>query len=153
MRSHRVPIVASILGVLSIGLGLSLPASARDDRLKFSIKAALSSPAARAKLDPKVALYFGKSAHPPGHDLGSYSSSKKTRALGKSDQNACEWAFLSAVLDLQDRVRQLQGFAMVAIESSYKNEVIVSQDEFICGAGTMMAGVSLRGQVIKSGGK
>jgi hypothetical protein len=148
-----VGVLASVLGVFALGLGLSMPASARDDRLKFSIKAALSSPAARAKLDPKVALYFGKSAHPHGQDLGAYASNKKTRALGKSDQNACEWAFLSAVLDLQDRVRQLQGTAMVAIESNYKNEVFVSQDEFICGAGTMMAGVSLRGQVIKLGGK
>jgi hypothetical protein len=148
-----VGILVSVLGVLSLGLGLSLPVSARDDRLKFSIKAALNSPAARAKLDPKIPLYFGKSAHPAGADLGIYTTNKKTNAFGKSDQNACEWAFLSAVLELQDRVRKLQGTAMVAIESNYKNEVFVSEEEFICGAGSMVAGVALRGQVIKAGGK
>jgi hypothetical protein len=153
MDSRMVRILGVVLLGVVIGLGLSRSVSARDDRLKFPIAAALSSPDAKAKLDPKIPLYFGKAPHPAGQDLGSFSTNKKTNHVGKSDQVACEWVFLSALLELQARVRSLQGSAVVAIESNYKDTPFVSETEFECGAGTFVAGVALRAQIIKIPGK
>ncbi len=153
MGSRKIRILAVALGGLVIGLGLSRSVSARDDVLTFPIAAALNSPDARAKLDPKIPLYFGNSPHPAGQDLGPFTTNKKTNHVGKSDQVACEWVFLSALLELQARVRSLQASAVVAIESNYKNVPFVSETEFQCGAGTFVAGVALKAQIIKIAGK
>jgi hypothetical protein len=153
MTTRKLGIAVVTLGVLAAGLGRSLPVSARDDHLKFLIAAALGTADAKVKLDPHIALYFGKSPAPSGQDMGTYSTNKKTNAVGKNDQTACEWVFLSAVLALQERARQLQATAVVNIESIYKNEPFSSEKEFICGAGTFVAGVALNGKFIKTGAK
>ncbi|MEA2695914.1 MAG: hypothetical protein QOI66_185 [Myxococcales bacterium] len=153
MDSRKVRILGVALAGVVIGLGLSRSVSARDDRLKFPIASVLSSTEARAKLDPKIPLYFGKAHHPAGQDLGPFSTNKKTNHLGKSDQVACERAFLSALIELQARVRTLQASAVVAIESNYKDIPFASETEFECGTGSFVAGVALRAQIIKIPGK
>jgi uncharacterized protein YbjQ (UPF0145 family) len=55
--------------------------------------------------------------------------------------------FLSVVLELQDQARKAGGNAVVAIESNYKHEAVDSPTEFVCGAGSIIAGVALRGKV------
>ena len=152
MRTKARLVVASVAVAAAVG-GRSSPVAARDDHLKFPIAPALGTTDAKAKLDPKIALYFGKAAHPKGTDLGTFTTNKKTNAVGKSDQVACEWVFLSALIALQERARQLQATAVVGIESIYKNETFTSETEFMCGAGTFVAGVALRGQFIHAGAK
>jgi hypothetical protein len=131
---------------------LAVPASAaaRDDRLLFSIADAMSTPAAKAKLDPKVKLYFGtKTPAPVATTMGEVSVSRKTNAFGKTDLAACQWVFLSVVLELQDQARKAGGDAVIEIETNYKHEVMDSPTEFGCGAGAIIAGVALRGKVAK----
>jgi hypothetical protein len=153
MLTRKVCSLAVMVAVAAAIAGQARPVSARDDRLKFPIAAALGTADAKAKLDPKIALYFGKAAHPGGQDLGTDSTNRKTNAVGKSDQQACGWVFLSALIALQERARQLQATAVVGIESIYKNEPFSSETEFMCGAGTFVAGVALRGQFIRVGAK
>jgi hypothetical protein len=153
MTTRKLGMVVVTVAVLAAGLGRSLPVSARDDHLKFPIAAALGTADAKVKLDPHIALYFGKSPAPSGQDMGTFTTNKKTRAFGKDDQTACEWVFLSAVLALQERARQLQATAVVNIQSVYKNEPFSSEKEFMCGAGTFMSGVALSGKFIKTGAK
>lgn len=134
---------------------LTSPAAvaARDDRLRFSVEDAMSTPAARAKLDPKVKLYFGtQTAAPIAKTMGEVSVNRKTNAFGKSDLEACQWVFLSVALELQDQARKAGGDAVVAIESNYKHEAVDSPTEFVCGAGSIIAGVALRGKVAKLSG-
>jgi uncharacterized protein YbjQ (UPF0145 family) len=124
--------------------------SARDDRLTFSITNALSHVQAKRKLDPSVRLYFGKQPHPAVvADLGDDKANEKTRAFNRTDQEACDWVFLSAVLKLQERARRLQANAVVDIVSVYKNERFESDTEYRCGAGSMVAGVALTGRFVK----
>ncbi|HVR63865.1 MAG TPA: excinuclease ABC subunit A [Polyangia bacterium] len=153
MTTRKLRLLAVSVAVAAMVAGRSLPVSARDDHLKFPIAPALGTPDAKAKLDPKIALYFGKAAHPSGADLGTFTTNKKTNAVGKTDQVACEWVFLSALIALQERARQLQATAVVGIESIYKNDPFSSETEFMCGAGSFVAGVALRGQFIRAGGK
>lgn len=134
----------------SLFITLALPAAARDDRLMFSIKDALSTPAAQEKIDKDIALQFGD--HPAAASakvLGEWKTNKKTNAFNKTDKEACEWAFLSAVLELQERAKKEGGTAVVNIKSNYKNDERSSEDEYVCGAGALMAGVALKGTVIK----
>jgi hypothetical protein len=124
-------------------------AHARDDRLKFPLAEVLGSADAKAKLDPQIRLYFGaqKSAAPT-KQLGTFTANKKTNFFNKSDKDACQWAFLSAAISLQERARKEGGNAVINIQSVYKNEIFVSETEYQCGAGTVTGGVALRGDVV-----
>lgn len=130
------------------------PVLARDERQMYPVDSALSTPVAQEKLDKGVKLYFGNQKHAkPVTDHGEWATNKKTNALNKSDREACEWAFLSAVLELQERARKQGGNAVVNIKSNYKNTETISDTEYMCGAGTVMAGVALKGTVVKLGAK
>ena len=138
------------LSLAAAALLAARPTSARDDRLTLKIKDALEHSDAKQKLDVGIRLYFGKRAHPKAlQDLGDYKANEKTRAMGRSDQEACDWAFLSAVLKLQERARNLQANAVVDIVSLHKNETIASETDYVCGAGSMMSGVALQGHFVK----
>jgi len=135
-----------ILAVLTSPAG----AAARDDRLRFSIEDAVNTPAAKAKLDPKVKLFFGtQTAAPVAKTMGDVAVNRKTNAFGKTDLESCQWVFLSVVLELQQQARKAGGDAVVAIESNYKHEAVDSPTEFVCGAGSVISGVALRGKVAK----
>jgi hypothetical protein len=139
--------------VVLAALALPLGASARDDRLKFSVADALATPAAKAKLDPNVKLLFGTKTAAPGQKvIREAAVSRKTNAVGKSDQEACEWVFLSVAIELQEQARKAGGDAVVAIQSNYKHELVDSPTEFVCGAGSLMSGVAVRGQIVKLSG-
>jgi hypothetical protein len=133
-----------------LALGGAAPAEARDDRLTFPLKAALEKGQSfRDKLDPGIPLYFGKQRTPEVEKrIGEWTSNKKTNAFNKSDQEACEIAFISAAISLQERARREGGDAVVNIRSVYKNADVTSDTEYLCGAGTVMAGVALRGTVV-----
>lgn len=125
-------------------------ALARDDKLKLPIQTAMTQPDAVAKLGSDVKFYFGNGAHPAAaQTLGTYTSNKKTNGVGKSDEQACNWAFLSAMIALRDRALAEGGNAVVNIESYYKKNSFSSATEYECHAGNIMAGVALRGQVVK----
>lgn len=127
-------------------------AMARDDRNMYPIEDALKTPAAEEKLDKNIKLYFGKQKAPKAaQKLGEWKTNKKTNAFNKSDKEACEWTFLSAVLELQERAQKEGGNAVVNIVSNYKNQQTSSETEYMCGNGALMAGVSLKGTVITTG--
>jgi hypothetical protein len=127
-----------------------LPSSARDDRLKFPVEAALAKGQTyHDKIDPGIRLYFGDQATPPiVKTIGEWTANKKTNAANKSDQEACDIAFISAVVSLQGRARREGGNAVVGITSVYKNEPFKSAADYMCGAGHIIAGVALRGTVV-----
>ncbi len=125
-------------------------AEARDTRHMLSLEGAMSTPGAKEKLNQGIEFYFGKQKHPnPNKNFGEFTTSKKTNAFGKSDQDACEWAFLSAMMQFQKRALDMGGDAVVNIKSYYKKNEIDSETEYECGAGAIMAGVTFKGTVVK----
>ena len=128
----------------------SLQASARNDVLSIDIQAALDTPAAQQKLNKGVKFYFGKTSHPKvKRAYGEVSTSKKTNAFGKSDIEACQWVFLSAMIALQDAAVRQGANAVVDIKSNYQNNPVSDKNSFQCGAGNILAGVALKGKVVK----
>lgn len=131
-------------------LGATFAASAAHARNTidtYPIESALKSE--EGKLDDGVALYFGDQAHPGvTKSYGVVATNKKTNAAGKSDEEACQHVFLSAVIELQARARKEGGNAVVGIKSNYRNVSRSSSTEFTCGAGAFVAGAALTGEVV-----
>lgn len=123
---------------------------ARDDRGMWSISEALNTEDAKQRLNKNIRFYFGSQSHPKiTKNFGEYMSNKKTNAFNKTDERACQWNFLSAMLSFQDRALQMGGNAIVNIRSYYKKNEISSQTEFQCGSGAFVSGVTFLGDVVK----
>ena len=126
---------------------LASHAFARDSVESYPVAAALASEP--GKVGDDIPLYFAGQKHPGVvKSYGEFATNKKTSAFGKSDETACQHVFLSAVFELQDRARKEGGNAVINIKSNYKNEVRESATEFTCGAGAVIAGVALKGDVV-----
>jgi hypothetical protein len=141
---------AALVVAAGIACGLSLQAMARDEVLKLPIADAAKANQADTRLDGSVKFFWGDQPHPaPLQTLGTYTANKKTNFFNKSDKEGCEWAWLSAMLTLQERVKKEGGNALIDIHSVYRNGDFSSQTEYECGAGSVVGGVALRGTVVK----
>lgn len=133
-----------------IALLCSTQALARDTVSEFPVQDVLSTEQAKAQLGTNVRFYFGDQKHPKIiNNYGDVSTNKKTNAFGKSDKEACDWVFLSAMIALKERAVKEGGNAVVNIRSNYKDNVTSSTDSFQCGAGNVIAGVALIGQIVR----
>jgi hypothetical protein len=143
MMRMRYLMVASLLALTS------LPAAARDDVGTYPIADVMSNPEYAKRLEG-VKFFFGSQAAPAiERTVGEFQSNKKTNAVGKSDKEACEWAFLSALLSFRDRALSSGADAVTNITGYYKKQPYTSETHFQCGAGATMAGVTLKGTVVK----
>lgn len=125
-------------------------AQAADRTVMLPIAAAMSSSDAQAKLGQDIKFYFGDQPVPgKTTPLGSDKTSQKTNAFGKSDDKACNWVFLSAMLQLQKRAHALGANAVANIRSNYNNVEKSSTTEVECHAGAIMAGVALKADFVK----
>ena len=126
------------------------PTSARDTKYLLPIAAALETKDAKEKLDGSVKFFFGSQETPKVlTKLATDVTNLKTNAVGKSDENACNWVFLSAMIQLEKRAKQLGANAVVNIVSFYQKNVMSSPTEFECHAGAVIAGVALKGDFVK----
>jgi uncharacterized protein YbjQ (UPF0145 family) len=125
-------------------------AQARDDLLTFKIQDALNAPTSQGKITSDVALFWGDQHHPtPKQTLDTVTTNKKTNAVNKSDEVACQINLASAVIALQQHAREEGADAVVDIHSFYKSRDFSSETDYQCGAGTFVSGVALRGTVVK----
>jgi uncharacterized protein YbjQ (UPF0145 family) len=135
---------------LIVSLATVSPLHARDTRHLLPIAAAMETKDAQDKLDGSVKFFFGDQAAPQIlTKLGSDVANRKTNAFGKSDEKACNWAFLSAVVALEKRAQQLGANAVINVVSYYNRKVMSSGTEFECHAGAIIAGVVLKGDFVK----
>lgn len=135
---------------LAAVVALSVAASqafARNSIETYSIDSALKT--SDGKVGADIALYFAGQPHPTVlKTFDEAATNKKTNSFGRSDELACQHVFLSAVLALQERARAEGGNAVINIKSNYKDHLTASATEFTCGAGAMIAGVALKGDVV-----
>lgn len=123
---------------------------ARDDTNDYSVEEAMAIPKISSAIGDGVSFYFGAQTHPKVlTKFGEFRSNKKTNAFGKSDKAACQWAFASAMKSLKQRAEREGGNAVINIKSNYRDNLTTSDTTFKCGAGGVMAGVALVGDVVK----
>lgn len=135
-----------ILAVSILALGSSL--QARDDVVYFPIKEAIGTEKAKEVLNPDIKISFGTGTKAK-FIIRNIMSNKKTNAFGKSDQAACSWALLSALKSFQERAVREGGTKVVNLRGYYKKKKYDSKTKFQCGAGNIMAGVTLIGDIAK----
>jgi hypothetical protein len=129
---------------------VSTELEARDTRHKYLISEVTDNPEYATRLKG-VDFYFSEQPHPGVlEDFGEWPTNKKTNAFGKSDEFACQWAMLSALLSLHQRALSLGANAVINIRSNYKNQEFMSETHFECGAGALMAGVALKGTIVRT---
>lgn len=128
----------------------AVSAQARDDIRDYSVADALATENAKNILGDNVKFYFGAQKHGAIEKrFGEFGTNKKTNGVNKSDRQACEWAFLSAMKSLRERAEREGGNAVVNIRSNYRGTTTTSTDTFKCGSGALMSGVALLGDVVK----
>ena len=126
------------------------PSFARDTVRNFPLQESITKGFAQGHLNNNVQLFFAGGDEPAILEtLKNISTSRKTDGFGKSDETACEWAFFSALIALQNRALQEGGNAVINILSNYKNKEFSSDSLFQCGAGTFVVGVALKGTIAK----
>ena len=123
-------------------------AAARDTVRQWPVADVLDNPEYAGRLQG-VSFYFGAQAHPAiVREFGEFRTNKKTNGFNKTDEKACQWVMLSALLQLHQRAESLGANAVVNIRSNYKNNETSSDTEYTCGAGALMAGVALIGTFV-----
>lgn len=139
--------IATLAATLAVLLSLAAaPAEARDKRMHFDIASAIAQGRAQGVLDGSVAFYFEGQATPAVvQDFGLANTNRKTNAVGKPEQESCDWAFLGALLALQDAAKARGANAVVGLRSNFKRQVFSSATQYECGAGRLMVGVALLG--------
>ncbi len=131
-------------------MALAAPALARDTRLELSLQELLASPQAReVGIDGSVRFYLAGQPVRVQQRFGEDVTNKKTNAANKSDEEACRWVALSALLALQDGAKARGANAVVDLVSYYKKNEFRSTSNYECYAGTLLAGVALKGTYAK----
>ncbi|QIM62083.1 excinuclease ABC subunit A [Pasteurellaceae bacterium Orientalotternb1] len=134
--------------LLSLSALVLAACAPRDTVHYLSIDEALNSAEAKKVLDPNIKLYFGKPASGKILVKGAVTN-PKTNALNKTDEKACQWAFLSAVKKFQERAAKEGGTKVGNLVSYYKKKEYSSTTKYECHAGHSIAGVALKGDVVK----
>jgi hypothetical protein len=128
-----------------------ISAGARNTMHDYSIEFALASETAEVKL-LEVPIYFAGQSHPAvANDLGFFKANRRTNAFNKTDEAACEIAFLSAVIALQSRAKSQGGDAVIDIKSITNTSELESTTQYRCSAGNVVANVVLTGRVVRLG--
>jgi uncharacterized protein YbjQ (UPF0145 family) len=140
---------AAIL-LTAVALLASNTSTARNTRAMWPIAEAMGTSDAKDQLNSAIQFFFGNATHPAvARSFGIYTSNKKTNGTNKSDKEACERAFLSAMLSFQQRAVELGGNAVINIRSYYYKHEVSSETEYECGSGALMSGVTFQGEVVK----
>lgn len=120
---------------------------ARDTTHRFPVADPMATSTAEEFDD--VQFYFGDESHPQAtRSFGVVSTQPLTNAFMKSDKEACDWVFLSAVKSLYERALQEGGNAVVDIKSITTGQPVSSTSEYVCRAGNVVAKVYLEGKII-----
>lgn len=142
------------IGLLSMALLTCLllvrQAYARDTLQNLDVQEAIQKGTQSGNILSDVKVYFAGQVHPGvERTVSEFRTNRKTNAFNKSDKEACQWAFFSAIKSLQERALKEGGNAVIDIKSNYRDREFVSATEFQCGAGAFVAGVALKGTVVK----
>ncbi|WP_042880340.1 hypothetical protein [Cupriavidus necator] len=125
---------------------LSAPAHARDTKYMLPLQQVLDMPEAKEKLDDSFRFYLSGQKTPKVlQRMDSGVSNRKTNGVGKSDEDGCRWAALSALIALQDTAKSQGANAVIDIVSYYKKNEVASPTEYECHAGAVVVGVALKG--------
>jgi hypothetical protein len=137
-----------ILGLITLSV-TAPPALAADVWHQFSAQAAQNSQLGKDKLRPGIKLFMKGEKHAKIlKQFGEFKSNKRSNGFGKSAQGACDTAFLSALIALQDRAVKEGGNAVIDIYTITKDKPFASAEQYSCIKGGFVTNVALMGTVV-----
>ena len=143
MSRFAIPLIALALALLPVSAG------ARNTAHELSIKAALDSVLGQERL-LDLPLYFGSQAHPAiAEKLRDGRTNKATRSMFRSDEEACQIAFLSGLISLQKQAQSMGATAIVNIQTNTGGESSNSPETYKCAAGGAVARVNVTGTYVR----
>jgi hypothetical protein len=99
---------------VAVLLTVSAGVEARDTVLRLPFADVLQMPEAQGKLDGTVKFFLDGAALPSVKNrFGSGVSNRKTNGVGKSDEQGCRWAALSALLAFQESSKRFGANAVL----------------------------------------
>jgi hypothetical protein len=136
---------------LTISVALATPAAARDTVYHLKIADVKSDARYAGSVPGNVAFYFGdqKPAATGTVLEEAYVTNPKTNNVNKPDEDSCRWVMMSALKDMSEQAAKEGGNAVINIVSYYKKNVYSSDTEYECHAGSFIAGVALKGTIVK----
>lgn len=141
--------IAFLILVLCVFFPAVRSVNARNVKYLLPINAAMEATDIEGKPDGSVKFFFGAEETPKILvKLGSDAPYRTSTTRRTSDDQACKRAFLSALVALEKRAKQLGANAVVNIISYFRKSETSSTTEFECHAGAS-AGVGLRGDLVK----
>jgi uncharacterized protein YbjQ (UPF0145 family) len=117
---------------------LAGPALARNSAYMLNWSDVMDSPEAKQQLDGTVKFMFGDKTMPAGAErkAGDQIVSRIAKGKDRSDDiTACKAAALGALVDLQQKAKQMDADAVVDVVSFYKNSTFASATQYECHAG------------------
>lgn len=130
-------------------LVVSTQADARNEYKEFSVNDAMTSETFRTRLGSEIKFYFGSKPRNITKTYGEWPTLKKTNAFNKSDETACQWVLLTALLSLKKRALAEGGNAVI-VKTNNDHRPKSSSKTFECEVGNIVASVALLGTVVKA---
>ncbi len=142
-------IISGSMLVLFCLATVATPVFAKDNWHKLSVKEAINSDLGKEKLNSDIKFYMKGQKHPKvKKKFGEYKANKRTNGFGKSAQQACGRAFVSALMAFQDRAVREGGNAVIDIYTITKDKKFESAEEYSCIKGGFTTNVALKGTVV-----
>ena len=135
------------LAALCLTCAFAAPACANDRMSLHPIQRAIDNATAAGKLDGSVKFFIVDAPPDAVVVQADTVTNRKTSAVFKSDEAACDWAAQSALISLQDAAKKAGANAVVNVVSFYKKRVREDRVNYECHAGAAVAGVALRGDL------
>ncbi len=143
----KLKVALSILFVVTILFTSS--AIARNTKVELSVKTAVTEGEMSENL-LDVPYFMKGQKHPKvKKSFSTVKSNQKGRAFGRSDEEACQVAFINSLLSLQKRAQSEDADAIINIISVTRNNKFESATKFQCVAGTFVSHVALKGELVK----
>ncbi|MFV5347723.1 excinuclease [uncultured Acinetobacter sp.] len=130
-------------------LGVVGVAQAADNIHNLDFKSAVERAVTDGTLDGSVKFYLNGTKSGGQLIQPGIVTNKKTNGFGKSAEKACDWVLRSALIQLQNAAKAKGANAVTNIVSYYKSNETKSTTTYECHKGTAVAGVALKGDIVK----
>ena len=124
-------------------------AQAADTMHQFNFNEAVQRAVADGTLDGSVKFYLAGTQSGGKIIQKDLISNKKTNGFAKPAATACDHVLRSALIQFQNTAKAQDANAVTNVTSFFKSNETRSSTTYDCAKGTAMAGVTLKGDLVK----
>lgn len=133
----------------TLGLGTIMSAQAADTMHDFNFQDAVQRAVADGVLDGSVKFYLAGTKSGGKVIERGLVTNKKTNGFAKSAENSCDHVLRSALIQFEKTAKARGANAVTNLVSFYKSNETKSTTTYQCAKGTAIAGVALKGDLVK----